>query len=80
MFWIFSGTEMTILALSAIGCIGGFVQVQKLSHSFQRPYDLGLFLNFRNDSILYRIKVLLSFSDMFGLHEEHTLRHAPAKG
>merc|ERR1719367_1132773 len=40
MFWIFSGTEMTILALSAIGCIGGFVQVQKLSHSFQRPYDL----------------------------------------
>ena len=40
MFWIFSGTEMTILALAAIGCIGGFVQVQKLSHSFQKPYDL----------------------------------------
>ena len=62
MFWIFSGTEMTILALSAIGCIGGFVQVQKLSHSFQRPYDLGLFVNFHNENILYRKK--FSFSDM----------------
>ena len=23
-----------------MGCIGGFVQVQKLSHSLRRPYDL----------------------------------------
>ena len=28
----------TLLCFS--GCIGGFVQVQKLSHSFQKPYDL----------------------------------------
>merc|ERR1712223_1644732 len=40
MFWIFSGAELAILSLASIGCIGGFIQVQKLSHSFQKPYEL----------------------------------------
>lgn len=45
MFWIFSGAELAILALASIGCIGGFVQVQKLSHSFQKPYELDTLLS-----------------------------------
>ncbi len=41
MFWIFSGAEIAILALSVVGCVGGFVQLQKLSlHPSRRPYDL----------------------------------------
>ena len=34
MFWIFSGAELAILGLASIGCVGGFVQVQKLSHRY----------------------------------------------
>ena len=34
MFWIFSGAELAILGLASIGCIGGFIQVQKLSHRY----------------------------------------------
>ncbi len=45
MFWIFSGAEIAILSLAAVGCIGGFVQVQKLSHSERRPYDLDKLLS-----------------------------------
>jgi hypothetical protein len=45
MFWIFTGSEVTILALSVMGCIGGFVQIQKLSHSFRKPYDLDKLLS-----------------------------------
>merc|ERR1711981_1170599 len=37
MFWIFSGAELAILTLAIVGCVGGFIQVQKLSHSFQKP-------------------------------------------
>ena len=40
MFWIFTGAEIAILSLAIFGCIGGFVQVQKLSHSFRQPYAL----------------------------------------
>ena len=40
MFWIFTGAEIAILTLAIFGCVGGFVQVQKLSHSFRQPYDL----------------------------------------
>ena len=40
MFWIFTGAEIAILGLATFGCIGGFVQFQKLSHSFRKPYDL----------------------------------------
>ena len=45
MFWIFSGAELAILSLASIGCIGGFIQVQKLSHSFQKPYELDKLLS-----------------------------------
>ena len=40
MFWIFFGAEIAVLTLAIFGCVGGFVQVQKLSHSFHQPYDL----------------------------------------
>ena len=40
MFWIFFGAEIAVLTLAIFGCVGGFVQVQKLSHSFRTPYDL----------------------------------------
>lgn len=40
MFWIFTGAEIAILSLAIFGCISGFVQIQKLSHSFRAPYDL----------------------------------------
>ena len=40
MFWIFTGAEIAILSLAIVGCLGGFVQIQKLSHSFRKPYDL----------------------------------------
>ena len=45
MFWIFSGAEIAILGLSVVGCFGGFVQIQKLSHSSRRPYDLDVLLS-----------------------------------
>ena len=46
MFWIFTGAEIAILSLAIFGCIGGFVQVQKLSHSLQQqPYDLDQLLS-----------------------------------
>lgn len=32
--------EIAILGLAILGCLGGFVQMQKLSHSFHKPYDL----------------------------------------
>lgn len=44
MFWIFTGSEVAILTLSVVGCLGGFVQIQKLSHSFRKPYDLDYLL------------------------------------
>ena len=40
MFWIFTGAEIAILTLAIVACISGFVQIQKLSHSFRKPYDL----------------------------------------
>eukprot|EP00095_Tigriopus_kingsejongensis_P005021 maker-scaffold139_size317827-snap-gene-2.23 protein:Tk05021 transcript:maker-scaffold139_size317827-snap-gene-2.23-mRNA-1 annotation:"hypothetical protein DAPPUDRAFT_301543" len=40
MFWIFVGVEIGILGLAILGCLGGFVQMQKLSYSSQKPYDL----------------------------------------
>jgi hypothetical protein len=40
MFWIFTGAEIAILSLAIVGCLGGFIQIQKLSHSFRKPYDL----------------------------------------
>jgi len=40
MFWIYSGAEILILSLCAIASLAGFVQIQKLSHSFTSPYDL----------------------------------------
>ena len=40
MFWIFTGAEIAILSLAITGCVSGFVQIQKLSHSFRKPYDL----------------------------------------
>merc|ERR1719464_916336 len=45
MFWIFSGAELVILSLASVGCVGGFIQVQKLSHSFQKPYELDKLLS-----------------------------------
>ena len=45
MFWIFTGSEVAILAISVAGCIGGFVQIQKLSHSSRKPYDLDQLLS-----------------------------------
>ena len=41
MFWIFTGAEVAILCLAIVACLGGFVQVQKLSgQAFRQPYDL----------------------------------------
>ena len=51
MFWIFTSAEMSILALAVLGCLGGFVQVQKLSHGASdlgnknEPYDLDQLLS-----------------------------------
>lgn len=36
---------MLILTFAIVGCIGGFIQVQKLSHSFQKPYELDKLLS-----------------------------------
>ena len=40
MFWICNGTQMTILSLSIISTIIGFLQVPKLSVSSTQPLDL----------------------------------------
>ena len=45
MFWIFTGAEISILTLSTFSCFGGFVQFQKLSLSFRKPYDLDKLLS-----------------------------------
>merc|ERR550517_1684865 len=44
MFWIYSGAEIIILTLSIISALAAFVQIQKLSHSFNVPYDLDTLL------------------------------------
>jgi len=45
MFWIYSGAEIVILSLAVFSSIAGFVQIQKLSHSFTVPYDLDTLLS-----------------------------------
>jgi cation transport ATPase len=46
MFWIFTGAELTLLTLSLVACLCGFVQLRKLSHSvFRQPYDLDVLLS-----------------------------------
>jgi len=45
MFWIYSGAEIIILTLSIISALAAFVQIQKLSHSFNVPYDLDTLLS-----------------------------------
>lgn len=54
MFWIFTGAQIAILTVATFCCVTGFVQFQKLSHSFRKPYDL--------DNLLSRyIKNILTF-------------------
>ena len=50
MFWIYTGSEVIILALASIGCFTGFIQLQKLSHSYRQPYVL--------DSLLSNVTVI----------------------
>ncbi len=46
MFWIFTGAEVTLLALSLAACVAAFVQLRKLSNSvFRQPYDLDVLLS-----------------------------------
>ena len=44
-FQIYSGAEIIILTLSIISALAAFVQIQKLSHSFNVPYDLDTLLS-----------------------------------
>ena len=46
MFWIFSGAEISLLSLSLVACLCGFIQLRKLSHSaLRQPYDLDVLLS-----------------------------------
>ena len=40
LFWICNGTQMTILSLSIVSTIVGFLQIPKLSVSTTQPLDL----------------------------------------
>lgn len=53
MFWIYYGAEIVILTFAIIASIGAFVQIQKLSHSFNKPYKL--------DNLLSNITVFGSY-------------------
>jgi len=60
MFWIYSGAEIIILVFSILASLAAFVQIQKLSHSFNEPYEL--------DSLLSSITVTGSYIyAIFGL-------------
>ena len=45
MFWIYSGAEILIFTLSIVSSMAAFVQIQKLSHSYNMPYDLDTLLS-----------------------------------
>ncbi|XP_023321227.1 uncharacterized protein LOC111695966 [Eurytemora carolleeae] len=45
MFWIYSGAEIVIFGLSIFASFIGFIQIQKLSHTFSAPYDLDTLLS-----------------------------------
>lgn len=53
MFWIYYGAEIVILTFAIIASCGAFVQIQKLSHSFNKPYKL--------DNLLSSITVFGSY-------------------
>ena len=53
MFWIYYGAEIVILTFAIMASVGAFVQIQKLSHSFNKPYKL--------DNLLSSITVFGSY-------------------
>ncbi len=60
MFWIFTGAQIAILAVATFCCVSGFVQFQKLSHSFRKPYDLDNLLSRYMNSFWKTINFLSS--------------------
>ena len=53
MFWIYYGAEIVILTFAIVASVGAFVQIQKLSHSYNKPYKL--------DNLLSSITVFGSY-------------------
>jgi hypothetical protein len=73
MFWIYSGAEIVILSLSILSSLFAFVQVQKLSHSFNVPYDLDTLLSSITITGSYIYGVFGMLAALFSLPETESL-------
>ena len=73
MFWIYSGAEIIILTLSIISALAAFVQIQKLSHSFNVPYDLDTLLSSITVTGSYIYGVFGMLAALFSLPETQSM-------
>ena len=73
MFWIYSGAEIIILALSIISALAAFVQIQKLSHSFNVPYDLDTLLSSITVTGSYIYGVFGMLASIFSISETRSM-------
>jgi len=73
MFWIYSGAEIIILTLSIISALAAFVQIQKLSHSFNVPYDLDTLLSSITVTGSYIYGVFGMLASLFSISETRSV-------
>ena len=73
MFWIYSGAEIIILTLSIISALAAFVQIQKLSHSFNVPYDLDTLLSSITVTGSYIYGVFGMLASVFSISETRSM-------
>merc|ERR1719145_426582 len=73
MFWIYSGAEIIILTLSIISALAAFVQIQKLSHSFNVPYDLDTLLSSITVTGSYIYGVFGMLASIFSISETRSI-------
>ena len=73
MFWIYSGAQIVIFTLSIIASMAAFVQIQKLSHSFNVPYDLDTLLSSITVTGSYIYGVFGMLAALFSIPETKSL-------
>ena len=72
-FQIYSGAEIIILTLSIISALAAFVQIQKLSHSFNVPYDLDTLLSSITVTGSYIYGVFGMLASLFSISETKSM-------
>ena len=72
-FQIYSGAEIIILTLSIISALAAFVQIQKLSHSFNVPYDLDTLLSSITVTGSYIYGVFGMLASLFSISETRSV-------